>query len=73
MSNVLGPVGPFTISTALILFHNHRLDRASKGRHLMSLPDRTLVWLDEYEQRLREYHSKAPSTDLPDPAAVGRQ
>jgi len=54
MSNMGDPVGPFTISAALIMFHNHRLDPASKGKHLIRLPDRTLVYLDEYEQRLRE-------------------
>ncbi len=59
MSNVRVPIGPFTISAELILYHNHRLDPASKGRYLMRLPDRSLVWLEEYDQRLREYELKA--------------
>ncbi len=65
MRNLRGPVGPFTISAEFIMYHNHRLDPASKGRYLMRLPDRTLVCLDEYEQRLREYESKPASGSKP--------
>ena len=38
--------------------HNYWLDptfRASGGRYLRRLPDRTLVYADYYEERLREY------------------
>jgi hypothetical protein len=66
MSNIGDPVGPFTISGSFIMFHNHRLDPASKGRYLMRLPDRTLVWLDDYEQRLREFQPKPVSAPLRD-------
>ncbi len=59
MTNDRVPTGPFTISAEFILYHNHRLDPASKGRYAMRLPDRSLVWLEEYEQRLRQYELKA--------------
>ena len=65
MSNVRVPIGPFTISAEYILYHNHRLDPASKGRYLMRLPDRSLVWLDEYERRLDEYIFKAEQDKKP--------
>ena len=55
--------GPFMNNNAFRLYHNHRLDPATKGRHIRRLPDRTLVWSDEYEQRLREYESKKSSAD----------
>jgi hypothetical protein len=35
--------------------HDYRQDNAHEGRYLRRLPDRTLVWSDEYEERLREY------------------
>ena len=41
--------------------HNYWLDptfRASGGRYLVRLPDRTLVYADEYEKRLREYEAQ---------------
>jgi hypothetical protein len=41
--------------------HNYWLDsafRASGGRYLKRLPDRTLVYADEYEKRLREYEAQ---------------
>jgi hypothetical protein len=58
MSDIGHYVGPFAQNAAIRLFHNHRLDPATKGKHLIRLPDRSLVWSDEYEQRLREYQSK---------------
>ena len=54
-------VGHFTNNAASRLFHNHSLDPATKGRHIIRLPDRSLVWSDEYEQRLLEYKSQAAS------------
>ncbi len=30
-------------------------DPACRGRYMMRLPDGTLSWSDEYEQRLREF------------------
>jgi hypothetical protein len=58
MSDIRYYVGPFTNNIAIRLFHNHRLDPATKGKHLIRLPDRTLVWSGEYEQRLREYERR---------------
>ncbi len=49
-------LGPFTNNNAFRLFHDDRL--ATPGKHAIRLPDRTLVWSDEYEQRLQEYESK---------------
>lgn len=66
MSNIGDPIGQFTISGSFIMFHNHRLDPASKGRYIIRLPDRTLVWSDEYEQRLRDFQSKPASAALRD-------
>jgi hypothetical protein len=66
MNNIGDHLGPFTINAAFIMFHNHRLDPASKGRYIMRLPDRTLVWSDEYEQRLRDFQSKPVSAPLRD-------
>jgi hypothetical protein len=51
-------MGPFTNNNAIRLFHNHQLDPATKGKHVIRLPDRILVWSDEYEQRLHEYESR---------------
>lgn len=63
MSNIRYYLGPFTNNNSFRLYHNHLLDPATKGRHIIRLPDRTLVWSDEYEQRLREYRSKMASFD----------
>ena len=57
MSDIRYYIGPFTNNSAFRLYHNHRLDPAMKGRHVRRLPDRTLVWSDEYEERLREYQN----------------
>jgi hypothetical protein len=35
------------------LAHNHRLDPTFNGRYIRRLPDRTLVYADEYDERLR--------------------
>jgi len=59
MSDLRRYIGPFTNNAAFRLYHNHRLDPATKGRHIIRLPDRTLAWSDEYEQRLRKYEAKA--------------
>ncbi len=66
MSNTRDPLGPFTINCSLIMYHNYRLDPASKGRHLMRLPDRTLGWPDEYEQRLNDFRSNEISVNFRD-------
>ena len=44
------------------VFHNHRLDNTYNGRYIVRLPDRTLVYADEYEQRLAEYRQRQPDT-----------
>ena len=59
--------GPFTNNNAIRLFHNHALDPATKCRHAIRLPDRTLVWSEEYEQRLQEYESRTVSGDKSEP------
>ncbi len=66
MSNTADFLGPFTIKFSLIMYHNCRLDPASKGKHLMRLLDRILVWPDEYEQWLHECTSKGGSVALRD-------
>ena len=63
MSNIRHYLGPFTINNSIRLFHNHRLDPATKGKHIIRLPDRTLVWSDVYEHCLNEYRSKTASMD----------
>ena len=35
--------------------HNHRLDSVFDGRHLKRLPDRSLVYGEDYERKLKEY------------------
>ena len=62
MNSVRRYIGPFTDNAAIRLYHDHRLDPATKGKHIIRLPDRTLVWSDEYEERLREYEAKALSS-----------
>ena len=59
--------GPFTNNNAIRLFHNHALDPATKCRHAIRLPDRTLVWSEEYEQRLQEYESRTASGGKTEP------
>jgi hypothetical protein len=63
MSNIRYYLGPFTSNNSFRLYHSHLLDPATKGKHIIRLPDRTLVWSDEYEQRLREYQSEVASLD----------
>ncbi len=40
------------------VFHNHRLDNTYKGRYIVRLPDRTLVYADKYEKRVTEYRQR---------------
>jgi hypothetical protein len=42
----------FPLTREGILFHSHHL---FGNRRLRRLPDRTLVYADEYDQRLKEY------------------
>ncbi len=35
--------------------HDYRQDTAFEGRRLVRLPDRSLCYADEYEERLKEY------------------
>lgn len=59
--------GPFRLTAADRIFHDHgRFDPANKGRLLRRLPDWSLVYADEYEERFREYEAKnkpAPQRD----------
>jgi len=50
-------IGPWRMKTADRIFHNHRLDFTA-FRHLRRLPDRTLVYAEEYEERLRQYEAR---------------
>jgi hypothetical protein len=52
-------VGPFRITNALRLYHNHRLDSSYCG-YIRRLPDRTLVYASEYEER--EYQTRQART-----------
>jgi hypothetical protein len=47
----------FKLSRQAMLFHSHHLDPAFNGRRLRRLPDMSLVYADEYEERLKEYES----------------
>ena len=52
--------------------HNYWLDptfRASGGRYIRRLPDRTLVYADEYEERLWEYEARRAEERAGRPAA----
>lgn len=46
------------INGAILRKHDYRQDTAFDGRRLVRLPDRTLVYADEYEERLREYEER---------------
>ena len=39
-------------------YHNYWLDPTFRGRYIRRLPDRTLVYADEYEERLQEYEER---------------
>ena len=48
------------------LFHNHaQLDPAYNGRWLVRLPDRSLVYLDEYEAQLAAYEAREHRSGSP--------
>ena len=38
--------------------HDYRRDTAFAGRRLVRLPDRSLIYAEEYEQRLRDYERR---------------
>lgn len=63
MSNIRYYLGPFANNNSFRLYHNHQIDPATKGKHIIRLPDRMLVWSDEYEQRLRECQAKVVSLE----------
>ena len=55
------PGSQFGMNTiAARIFHDHHnLDRhASGGRRLRRLPDRTLVWAEDYDRELAAYHRR---------------
>jgi hypothetical protein len=56
-------VGPFRLDWVHLQFHNHRLDPATKGRHLMRLRDRTLCDSTEYEARRGELEARWPAEE----------
>jgi hypothetical protein len=45
----------FKLTREGVLFHSHHL---FTSRRLRRLPDMTLVYADEYEERLKEYEEK---------------
>ncbi|MEM9302320.1 MAG: hypothetical protein AAGE01_09435 [Pseudomonadota bacterium] len=47
------------VNGALREKHDYRKDTAHDGRYLMRLPDRTLVYSDQYEEKLAEYEARA--------------
>ena len=52
--------------------HNYWLDptfQASGGRYIRRLPDRTVVYTDEYKERLREYETRQAEERAERPAA----
>ena len=55
--------------------HNYWLDptfRVSGGRYLRRLPDRTLVYADQYEERLREYEERPKLGPVARPAGASK-
>jgi hypothetical protein len=56
MTDDLEEVGKrFKLTREGRIYHSHHLDTTFKGRRLRRLPDMTLVYADEYEERLKEY------------------
>jgi len=60
-------IGPWRMKAADRIFHDHRLDFTAFKGLMRRLPDRTLVYATEYEERLRQYEAqlkaKGDSTD----------
>jgi hypothetical protein len=46
---------PLSRKLALAIDSNHRMDTAYNGRYIRRLPDHTLVYADEFEERLSQY------------------
>ena len=57
--------GHFRITSDLRLYYNHRLDTAYDGRYFRRLPDRSLVYADEYEERLKEWQERIADQEAP--------
>jgi len=51
-------IGPWSFKAADRLYHNHRLDFTAFKGNMRRLPDRTLAYTSEYEERLREYEAR---------------
>ncbi len=52
-------IGQFKLKLADRIYHDHRLDVTGFRGLMRRLPDRTLVYARDYEQRLREYEARA--------------
>ena len=46
------------ITRGVVDHHNYRLDSAHQGRYLRRLPDRSLVYADEYDEALAKLEAK---------------
>jgi len=51
-------IGPWSFKAADRLYHNHRLDFTAFKGLMRRLPDRTLVYARDYEERLRQYEEQ---------------
>ncbi len=54
-------IGQFRMKIADRIFHDHRLDFTAFKGLMRRLPDRTLVYSRDYEERLREYEVREKS------------
>ncbi len=51
-------IGQFRMKVADRIYHDHTLDLTAYKGLMRRLPDRTLVYTVDYEQRLREYEER---------------
>jgi len=58
-------IGPWSFKAADRLYHNHRLDFTAFKGLMRRLPDRTLVYASEYEERLRRYEAQLKAKSEP--------
>ena len=53
----------FNVTPGLRNHHNYRLDSAFTGEYLTRMPDRGLVRLADYKQKLAEFEAGDPASD----------
>ena len=56
MNEKLDIKSQFILTAGLKEKHDYRRDNAWSGRYLMRLPNRQLVWADEYEDQLKAWN-----------------